>query len=161
MNRTVATPSRYHFAMADFESPTDLVFNRGPISDPRDFARAANAASWLFLCGEEFASMEGGMSFADVQAAVPESANVVSDPPQELTMELARRQIAALDALPRPTLVTCRAGPRSSALVYLYAGLKVGASADDVLARAESDDAPFVGSDALKSWVTLGLADFS
>ena len=33
---------------------------------------------------------------------------------------------AALDSLPRPTLVTCRAGPRSSALVYLYAGLKAG-----------------------------------
>jgi hypothetical protein len=61
--------------MADFESPTDLEFNRGLIADHEAFARAANAASWLFLCGEQFATVEGGMSYADVQAAVAESAN--------------------------------------------------------------------------------------
>jgi protein tyrosine phosphatase (PTP) superfamily phosphohydrolase (DUF442 family) len=74
-------------------------------------------------------------------------------------MDLARRNIAALDRLPRPTLVTCRTGPRSSALVYLYAGLKSGAGADEVLARATADDAPFVASDELKAWVTQGLAE--
>jgi hypothetical protein len=147
--------------MVDFEGPTDLVFNRGPISDPQRFAQESNAASWLYLCGEEFAAMEGGMSYAQVQAAVPESINVVSDPPRELDIELARRQVAALESLPRPTLVTCRAGPRSSALVYLYAGLKQGASAEQVLARADLDEAPFVGSDALRSWVTQGLAELS
>src|SRR5919201_2931652 len=113
--------------------------NRGPIADPAAFARDANAASWLYLCGEEFASMEGGMSYDDVQAAVPESVNIVSDPPVEMDMDLARRHLAALDELPRPTLVTCRTGPRSSAIVYLYAGLKEGASADEVLARADAD----------------------
>jgi hypothetical protein len=143
--------------MAEFEGPVDLTHNRGPIADPEGFAREANAASWLFLCGEEFAAMDGGMSYASVQAAVAESANVVSDPPRVLDMDLARRQVAALDQLPRPTLVTCRAGPRSSALVYLYAGLKAGASADEVLARAEADGAPFCGSDELKAWVTQGL----
>ncbi|MEA2398415.1 MAG: hypothetical protein QOK25_1971, partial [Thermoleophilaceae bacterium] len=74
--------------MADFESPKDLEFNRGPIADPEAFARDANAASWLFLCGDEFAAMEGGMSYASVKAAVPESANIVSDPPRVLDMEL-------------------------------------------------------------------------
>jgi|SRR5579872_234657 len=147
--------------MVDFESPTDLVFNRGPISDPQRFAEESNAASWLYLCGEEFASMEGGMSYAQVQSAVAESINVVSDPPRELDMDLARRQVAALESLPRPTLVTCRAGPRSSALVYLYAGLQQGASADDVLARADEDGAPFAGSDALRSWVSQGLVELS
>ncbi|TML46074.1 MAG: hypothetical protein E6G19_02460 [Actinobacteria bacterium] len=100
--------------MAAFETPTDFKFNRGLIADPEAFARDANAASWLFLCGEEFAEMEGGMSYASVQAAVPESANVVSDPPRVLNADLARQQVAALDQLPRPTLVTCRTGPRSS-----------------------------------------------
>ena len=85
----------------------------------------------------------------------------VSAPPVELTMDLAREQIAALDDLPRPTLVTCRAGPRSSALVYLYAGLQSGASADDVLARAEADDAPFTQSDDLKDWVRKGLGELA
>jgi hypothetical protein len=47
--------------MGHFESPTDLTFNRGLIADPEAFAREANAASWLFLCGEEFAETEGGM----------------------------------------------------------------------------------------------------
>jgi len=135
--------------------------NRGPIPDPEAFAAERDAASWLYLCGEEFASMEGGMSYADVQRAVPESANVVSDPPVEMTLDLARRQIEALDSLPRPTLVTCRTGPRSSALIYLYAGLRDGASADDVLARAEADDAPWVRSDELRAWVADGLAELA
>jgi hypothetical protein len=136
----------------------DLKFNRGLIADPAAFARDADAASWLFLCGEDFAAMEGGMSYADVQAAVAESANIVSDPPQVLDMELARRHVAALDELPRPTLVTCRTGPRSAALVYLYAGLRAGATADEVLARAKEDEAPFVGTDELRAWVTQALA---
>ena len=147
--------------MAAFDTPTGLTFNRGPVADPAALAQDTSAASWLYLCGEEFAAMEGGMSYASVQAAVPESANVVSDPPREMTMDLARRQIAALDELPRPTLVTCRAGPRSSALVYLYAGLKSGASAEDVLARAEADNAPFAQNDELKAWVTQGLDELA
>jgi hypothetical protein len=135
--------------------------NRGLIEDPGAFAQERGAASWLFLCGPAFASMEGGLSYADVQSAVPESANVVSDPPTPLSMDLARRQIEALDALPRPTLVTCRTGPRSSALIYLYAGLQAGASAEDVIARAEADEAPWAGSDELRAWVTEGLAELS
>lgn len=147
--------------MAGFETPTDLTNNRGLVSDPEAFAREKGAASWLFLCGEEFASMEGGISYADVERAVPVSANVVSDPPTPLDLELARRQIEALDGLPRPTLVTCRTGPRSSALIYLYAGLKAGASADDVLARADADGAQFAQSDELRAWVADGLAQLS
>jgi hypothetical protein len=145
--------------MADFQTPTGLTHNRGPVADPATFAREAGAASWLYLCGEEFAAMEGGMSYADVQEAVAESENVVSDPPRVLDMDIARRQIDALDRLPRPTLVTCRGGPRSSATIYLYAGLKAGAAADEVLARAEADGAPFVAQDALRDWVAQGLED--
>ncbi len=147
--------------MADFEGPTGLTYNRGLIADPAAFARDANAASWLFLCGGEFAAMEGGMSYADVEAAVPTSVNIVSDPPRILDMALARKQMAALDELPRPTLVTCRTGPRSSAAAYLYAGLKAGATADQVLARAEADQAPFCASEDLKAWVAQGIAELS
>src|SRR5437764_1075403 len=98
------------------------------------------------MCGEEFAAMEGGMSYGQVQAAVAESVNIISDPPRVLDVDTVRPHLAALDRLPRPTLVTCRAGPRSSAVVYLYAGLKSGASADDVLARAEAGGAPFAAN---------------
>lgn len=105
--------------------------------------------------------MEGGMSYDSAQAAVPESAQVVSDPPRSMNMDLARRHIAALDELPRPTLVTCRKGPRSSAVIYLYAGLKAGATPDEVLARAEADDAPFTGSEELRAWVAQGLEELS
>jgi hypothetical protein len=147
--------------VAGFETPTDLMHNRGLIADPIAFAEERGAASWLYLNGEEFASMEGGMSYADVRQAVPVSANVVSDPPTPLDLDLARRQIEALDGLPRPTLVTCRTGPRSSALIYLYAGLRSGATAEDVLSRAEEDDAPFARSDELRAWVTEGLAQLS
>jgi hypothetical protein len=147
--------------VSDFQSPADLKHNQGLIADPDAFAREANAASWLFLCGEEFAVMEGGMSYASVQAAVAESANIVSDPPRVLDMDLARRQVAALDELPRPTLVTCRTGPRSSAVIYLYAGLRAGATPDEVLARAEADGALFAGSDELRAWVQQGLEELS
>ena len=147
--------------MAGYETPTDLKNNRGMIEDPAAFARDWGAASWLYLCGEEFASMDGGMSYADVQAAVPESANVVSDPPRALDMELAREQIAALDELPRPTLVTCRTGPRSSALIYLYSGLKQGATAEEVLARADANGALFSRSDEIRDWLAQGLAELA
>ncbi len=105
--------------------------------------------------------MDGGMSYASVGATVSESTNIVSDPPVVLDMDLARRHVAALDELPRPTLVTCRTGPRSSALVYLYSGLRAGATADEVLARAEEDGAPFTGFDELKAWVAEGLSQLS
>ncbi|HEX4866914.1 MAG TPA: hypothetical protein VFV32_04750 [Acidimicrobiales bacterium] len=147
--------------MATFDALCELISNREPVADPAALARDTGAASWLYLCGEEFADMDGGMSYAQVQAAVSESANVVSDPPRVLTMDLARQHIAALDELPRPTLVTCRAGPRSSAVVYLYAGLKAGASAEEVLARADTDDAPFAKNEELRAFVTQGLAELS
>jgi hypothetical protein len=137
-----------------FGSPKDLKHNRGLIADPAAFAQEAGAASWLYLCGEAFADI-------DVQAAVPESVNLVADPPRPFDMDVARRGVAALDRLPRPTLVTCRTGPRSSALVYLYAGLRSGASADDVLARAEADGAPFADADPLRAWVVQGLAELA
>jgi hypothetical protein len=151
----------YRTGVAGFEVPVDITFNRGLIADPEAFARDAGAASWDYLCGEEFAAMEGGMSYAQVQAAVPESENIISDPPRVLDIDLARRHMAAIDRLPRPTLVTCRTGPRSSALVYLYAGLRAGASADEVLARADADAAPFAGSDELRTFVTQGLEELA
>ncbi|HEX3615728.1 MAG TPA: hypothetical protein VHU61_04260 [Solirubrobacteraceae bacterium] len=144
---------------AEFQTPTALVNNRGLITDPAAFAREHGAASWLYLCGEEFAAMDGGMSYADVRAAVPESTNLIADPPRPFDMDIARRGVAALDQLPRPTLVTCRTGPRSSALIYLYAALRSGASADAVLARARSDGAAFVDAEPLRAWVVQGLTE--
>ena len=145
--------------MSQFPGPTDLAHNRDLIADPTAFAKENGAASWLYLCGPDFAAMEGGMSYADVQAAVPESENLIADPPRPFDMDVARRGIEALDRLPRPTLVTCRTGPRSSALVYLYSGLRSGASPADVLARAEADGAPFVQAEPLKQWVVQGLSE--
>ena len=83
----------------------------------------------------------------------------MSDPPRVLDMDLARRQVDALDELPRPTLVTCRTRGRSSALVYLYEGLKSGEPAEQVLARAERDGAPFVHSPETRAWVEQGLQE--
>src|SRR5205814_10180852 len=152
---------KYRRPMVSVEVPADRTFNCAPIADPEAFARDAGAASWLFLCGEEFAAMDGGMSYTQVQAAVPESENIVSDPPTVLDIDLARRHMSAIDRLPRPTLVTCRAGPRSSAVVYLYSGLRAGASAEAVLARADADGAPFVGFDDLRGFVTQGLTELA
>ena len=147
--------------MSEFVSPMDLKHNTGLVADPAAYARDAGAASWLYMCGSEFAATEGGMSYADVQAAVGESANLVADPPRSFDMDVARRGVAMLDEMPRPTLVTCRTGPRSSALVYLYCGLRSGASADEVLARAEADDAPFTKAEPLRAWVAQGLAELA
>jgi protein tyrosine phosphatase (PTP) superfamily phosphohydrolase (DUF442 family) len=139
--------------MTDFAAPDDLIFNREPVADPKAFARDRGAASWLYLNGPEFAEMDGGMSYAQVEDAVPQSVNVITDPPRELSLELARQHVDALDTLPRPTLVTCRAGPRSSAVVYMYAGLKSGASPADVVAAAERDGAPCAQFDDYKTWI--------
>ena len=54
--------------MSDFDALNDLTFNRGPVSDPQAFAREASAASWLFLCGPEFAEMLRGWASGDVEA---------------------------------------------------------------------------------------------
>ena len=160
--RFAQTPDPVYVArIAGFETPTELTHNRGAIADPGAFAREHEAAAWLYLCGEEFATMENGMSYDDVKAAVGESECIVSDPPVVPDMDLARRQVEALDRLPRPTLVTCRTGPRSSALVYLYGGLRSGAPADAVIARAEADGAPFTALEPLKAWVRQGLAELS
>ena len=139
--------------MSTFQLPSDLIFNRGKIADPPAFARANRAASWLYLNGAEFAAMDGGMSFAQVEQSVDHAVNVISDPPRVLDLALARQHIAALDALPRPTLVTCRMGPRSSAVVYLYAALRTDAAADEVIAAAERDGAPFCQAEEYKQWV--------
>jgi hypothetical protein len=147
--------------MVDMQSPVDLVHNRELIVDPTIFAQQASGASWLYLCGEEFAAVEGGMSFDDVRAAVPEAENLIADPPHPFDMEVARRGVEALDRLPRPTIVTCRTGPRSSALIYLYTGLRSGASADEVFARAEADNAPFMQAGPLREWVAQALGQLS
>jgi hypothetical protein len=143
--------------MSDFRLPADLKFNRGLVENPTTYAKESGCVSWLFLVGDEFASMPGGMSYQQVQQAVAHADRVVSDPPRVLTLELARQQIEALDGLPRPTLVTCRTGPRGSATAYLYAGLKAGVGYEEVLAAAEADKAPFCGSSEIKEWVRSSL----
>jgi hypothetical protein len=143
--------------MSDFRLPSDLTYNRGQVEDPTAYAKERGASSWLFLVGDEFASMPGGISYAAVQEAVPQTARVISDPPRVLNLELARQQVAALEQLPRPTLVTCRTGPRASAAAYLYAGLKSGAQYEEVIAAAEKENAPFCASPEYKEWVRMAL----
>jgi len=153
---SAADPALYAPTVTEFAVPADLSWNQGPVTDPEGLVAERGAASWLFLCGTEFAA-EGGLSYEQVQQAIDTSVNVPSDPPRDLDLDIARAQIAALDELPRPTLVTCRAGPRASAAVYLYSGLQAGATPDEVLARADADGAPFAVHEAYRAWVTEGL----
>lgn len=143
--------------MTEFHLPDDLLYNRGAIQDPGEYAAKTGSASWLYLVGEEFASMPGGMSYAQVQEAVPSSARVVSDPPRILDLDLARQHVDALDQLPRPTLISCRTGPRASAVAYMYAGLKLGAAPDAVLAAADEDGAPFCAFPEYREWVRSSM----
>ena len=143
--------------MSDFKLPSDLKFNRGMIQDPDTYAKESGCASWLFLVGDEFASMPGGISYDQVKHAMPNTARVISDPPRVLDLELARKHVDALDHLPRPTLISCRSGPRASAVAYMYAGLKQGAKAEDVIAAAEAGSAPFCASEEYKEWVRSSM----
>lgn len=147
--------------MAEFKLPSDLMFNRERIDDPLAYSKERGAKSWLFICGEEFASMPGGMSYDQVQHAVEHSARVISDPPRVLNLDLAKEHVKALDELPRPTLVSCRVGPRSSAVAYMYAGLKAGAAPDDVIRSAEKDEAPFCKFEEYKQWVRESMKALS
>jgi hypothetical protein len=139
--------------MPEFAPPPDLFFNRGPIEDPATYEPANRCASWLCLTGTEFAAMDGGISFAQVEAVAPVARNIVSDPPRVLDLDLARQHVAALDEIPRPTLVSCRMGPRSAAVIYMYSGLRAGAAPEDVIAAVERDDAPCASSDEYKTWI--------
>ncbi len=145
--------------MEEFRLPSDLSFNRGPIADARAFAEDTGVQSWLFMCGEEFAAMDGGMAYAEVQSAVTVSENIVADPPRAFGLEAVQELVEALGRLPRPTAVTCRAGPRSSVVAYVAAGLASGASADAVLSAADRDDAPFTGSEDLRGLVRQAIEE--
>jgi protein tyrosine phosphatase (PTP) superfamily phosphohydrolase (DUF442 family) len=147
--------------MPNFELPTDLKYNRAHIKDPVSYVREAGCTSWLYLVGDEFASMPGGMSYEQVQESVGQSAQVISDPPRILDLHLARKHIEVLDALPRPTLISCRSGPRASAVAYMYAGIKSGSAPDEVIAKAESDDAPFCAFPEYKEWVRISIETLS
>ena len=143
--------------MKDFELPEDLSYNNGFIKDPETYLNERRCISWLYLIGEEFAKMDNGMSFQQVQAATPYCANVISDPPRKLDLELARQHVKALDSLPRPTLISCRTGPRASAVAYMYSGLKLGVEPEEVIATAEKDNAPFTRFDEYKEWVRSSI----
>jgi hypothetical protein len=143
--------------MKNFQLLNGLHFNRGLIQDPATYFKNTECASWLFLVGEEFSKMEGGMSYNQVQAAAPQSVNVISDPPRVLNLDLAKQHVEALDSLPRPTLISCRTGPRASAVAYMYSGLKLGAEPEEVLAMAEKDQAPFIQFEEYKEWVRSSI----
>ena len=143
--------------MEHFKLPDDLKFNNGFIKNPTDYLKDRGCVSWLYLVGEEFSKMENGMSYEEVQEATPYSANVISDPPQTLNLDLATQHVNALDSLPRPTLISCRTGPRASAVAYMYSGLKLGAEPDEVIAAAEEDNAPFTKIDEYKNWVRSSI----
>jgi len=143
--------------MKNFQLLKGLHFNRGLIQDPAKYFKDIGCASWLYLVGEEFAKMEGGMSYDQVQAAAPKSINVISDPPRVLNLDLAKQHVEALDLLPRPTLISCRTGPRASAVAYMYSGLKLGAEPDEVLAMAEKDQAPFIQFEEYKEWLLSSM----
>jgi len=143
--------------MKKFELPSDLSFNKGLIQDPTTYIKKLGCKSWLYLVGQEFAKMPGGISYEQVQAATPDCMNVVSDPPRVLTLNLARQHVEALNILPRPTLISCRTGPRAAAVAYMYSGLKAGAEPDEVLAAAERDQALFVQYEEYKEWVRSSI----
>ena len=143
--------------MKHFELPKDLRYNNGAIKDPGTYLKESGCKSWLYLVGEEFSTMENGMSYEQVEAATPYSINVISDPPKVLNLDLARQHVKALDSLPRPTLISCRTGPRASAVAYMYSGLKLGVEPEEVIAAAEKDNAPFTKFDEYKDWVRSSM----
>ena len=53
----------------------------------------------------------------------------------------------------RPGSFLIKIPQRSSAVAYMYSGLKLGADPEEVIATAEKDNAPFTKSDELKDWV--------
>ena len=143
--------------MKDFKLPEDLKYNNGFIKNPTDYLKERGCMSWLYLVGQEFSKMENGMSYEQVQEATPYSVNVISDPPLALNLELASQHVDALESLPRPTLISCRTGPRASAVAYMYSGLKLGAEPDEVIAAAEKENAPFTKVEEYKNWVRSSI----
>jgi hypothetical protein len=61
--------------MKKFELPDDLNYNRGLIQNPTTYFKETGCKSWLFLVGEEFSKMPGGISYHQVQEATADSIN--------------------------------------------------------------------------------------
>ena len=92
---------------------------------------------------------------------MPESENIVADPPEPFDMNAARTILAAIDRLPRPTLVTCRGrttAPRRPCTST--PGSAVGSIRPTRCSRKPTPTgAPFAGTDAYRDFVTQGLEE--
>ena len=63
--------------MKNFQLLGGLRYNKGLIQNPATYLNEVGCNSWLYLVGEEFAKIEGGMSYDQVRAATTHSVNVV------------------------------------------------------------------------------------
>ena len=90
--------------------------------------------------------------------------------PEELIGVCANLGMPAMGLLDRDGLCSCAhivGGGGSSQSTdecdrhHYYAGLRAGASPEEVLALADADDAPFAHSEELRAWITDGLTQLS
>jgi hypothetical protein len=116
----------------------------------------AGASSILYLVKvDEATALEEAEAAAALGLA---SAHVPVEVPSGLSASTAAACLAALQALPGPTLIACASGNRSSAVVALSVGLRNGWSGAEALKWAAEERMPFTAVQALRSWVQVSSA---
>ena len=91
---------------------------------------------------------ERGVAVASVGVAVPHG----------LTLDLAARVVAAVDALPPgPLVVQCATGNRASAVLAVLAAARGGLGVAETFAWASAVKLPFLGTQPLRNWVAAAV----
>ena len=130
---------------------------------------AASCKSVLYLCPDcdgDTGASEGG--FAAIAAAFPPgcAVHVILKPsdacfqadsyPSTITVLDAVKTFAALeralDALPRPTAITCKSNRRAGMVWAAYTGVKEGKTADQVRELAAAKGLTYTGAAGFAAW---------
>lgn len=155
---------------AFFEVSAEFGIDGGIDSDALAFL-AAKYAGALYLSSDSPTDLGANSGFEAVQASFPAGAiKVALDVSRDAykvdgdsTLAAAQEYkafAAALDSLPRPTVIICKTARRASAVVAAYEGVKGRNSVDEVLSRASAQDLKFLGHEGLKKWVSTVVETF-
>ena len=141
-------------ALADY---TDPAANEFLVSGTEDLPYFGKVNGWLKLIPEESYSFADPATVPFLDADKKCNSVMVSVEADSLTSPLVDSLIAALDALPRPALISCKSGARATAVARLYAARKLNATSEVVLRAAIAKKEPWTNNEKLVQWIKDNL----
>ena len=147
--------ANFDVAIVDHTDPAAHEFLVSGTEDlPTDFS-AVNG--WLNLIPEKNYTFPDPSSVPFLAADKKCDSRFVSVEADALTAPLIDDLVAALDALPRPALISCKSGSRATAVARLYAARKLNATSEVVLLAARAKKEAWLNNAKLVAWVTSNL----